>query len=360
MPNLFDPIQFGAIEAANRIVMAPLTRGRSTRDAVPTAIMADYYGQRASAGLIISEATGISRLGLGWPYAPGIWNDAQVAGWRPVTERVHLAGGKIVSQLWHMGRVGHESVMGGQPVSSSAINAPDFAHTYDGKQPYPQPRALALEEIPALIAEYVQAARNAIAAGFDGVQIHGANGYLIDQFLRDNTNKRSDAYGGSIENRIRLMTEVVSAVAAAIGPERTAIRLSPNGDSQGVNDSHPHPLFAAAAAALSDIGIAFLEIREPGPNSSFGKPSDAPVGPVMRAAFNGPFIVNSDYDATSGQAVLDAGEADAVAFGRPFIANPDLVHRYAKGLPLSESDPRKFYSHGPEGYSDYPPATLAA
>ncbi len=354
MPSLFDPITLGAIEAPNRIIMAPLTRGRATRNAVPTPIMADYYAQRASAGLIISEATGISRIGLGWPYAPGLWNEEQVEGWRPVTAAVHAKGGRIVAQLWHMGRLVHPSVGEGQPVSSSAITAPGHAHTYDGNQPYVMPRALDISEIPALLADYGRAARNAIAAGFDGVQIHAANGYLIDQFLRDGANHRSDAYGGSIENRVRLLGEVTRAVADAVGAERTGVRISPNGESQGVTDSDPHPLFAAVGTLLSDIGIAFLEAREPGPDSNFGKPSHPPVAPIIRKAFGGPFILNSDYDAGKAQAVLDSGVADAVSFGRPFIANPDLPARFREGLSLATPDGKTFYTQGAEGYVDYP------
>ncbi|MET0372772.1 MAG: alkene reductase, partial [Rhizorhabdus sp.] len=239
MPTLFDPIALGAITAPNRIIMAPLTRSRATREAVPTPVMAEYYAQRASAGLIISEATGISRAGLGWPDAPGIWNDEQVAAWRVVTDAVHEAGGRIVSQLWHMGRVVHPSFSGEQPVSSSAIAAPDLAHTYEGKQPYVVPRALGIDEMPALVDDYRDAARNAIAAGFDGVQIHAANGYLIDQFLRDGVNRRNDAYGGPIENRLRLLDEVTRAVVDTVGAERTSVRLSPNGVAQGTDDSNP-------------------------------------------------------------------------------------------------------------------------
>ncbi|MBO9375672.1 alkene reductase [Sphingomonas histidinilytica] len=350
MPTLFDPIRLGAIEARNRIIMAPLTRARATRAAVPVPIMAEYYAQRASAGLIISEATGISRAGLGWPHAPGIWNEEQVAAWRPVTEAVHAAGGRIVSQLWHMGRVVHPSVSGQQPVSASAITAPDLAMTYEGEQPYTEPRPLRIDEVPALLADYAQAARNAIAAGFDGVQIHAANGYLIDQFLRDSSNHRTDIYGGSIENRTRLLGEVTRAVVDAVGAERTGVRLSPNGAIQGVDDSDPEPLFTAAAALLSDIGIAFLEIREP---RGLDHP---PVGPAMRRAFDGPFIVNAGYDAAGAQAALDSGAADAVSFGKPFIANPDLPQRFSKGLPILRADVATFYAQGPEGYIDYPSA----
>lgn len=357
MPSLFDPIQLGAITAPNRIIMAPLTRGRATRAHVPTPIMVEYYAQRASAGLIITEATGISRQGLGWPYAPGIWSDEQVAAWTPVTEAVRAAGGRIVCQLWHMGRIVHPSFLGdAQPVSSSATTAPGQAHTYDGKKPYAEARPLRLDEIPALLDDYRRAARNAIAAGFDGVQIHAANGYFIDQFLRDNSNFRDDRYGGSIENRVRLLREVSQAVADTIGADRTGVRLSPNGDSQGVNDSDPDALFGAAAAALSEIDVAFLELREPGPEGTFGKAERPPVAPAIRKAFAGPLILNSDYDAERAQAVLDAGDADAVAFGRPFLANPDLPHRFKKNIGLNKDVMATWYSQGPEGYVDYPAA----
>jgi N-ethylmaleimide reductase len=280
MPSLFDPIKLGALTAPNRVLMAPLTRGRATRDHVPTALMETYYAQRAGAGLILTEATGISREGLGWPYAPGLWTKAQVEGWKPVTAAVHEAGGRIFAQLWHMGRLVHSGFLGGaRPVSASATTAPYEAHTYDGRQPYDEARALGRDEIPRLVEDYAAAARNAMAAGFDGVQIHAANGYLIDQFLRDGSNLRSDDYGGPVENRIRLLGEVTAAVAAAVGADRTAVRLSPNGDSQGVNDSDPNRLFPAAAAALSALGIAFLELREPGFDGTFGKAEVAPVHP---------------------------------------------------------------------------------
>ncbi len=357
MPSLFDPIQLGAIHAPNRILMAPLTRGRSTREHVPTPIMVEYYTQRASAGLIISEATGMSRQGLGWPYAPGIWTAEQAAAWRPVTESVHAAGGRIICQLWHMGRIVHPSFLGGEKgVSASATTAPGKAHTYDGKQPYTEARALRTDEIPGLLEDYRNAARLCLEAGFDGVQIHAANGYLIDQFLRDNSNFRDDAYGGPVENRIRLLREVTQAVADTIGADRTAVRLSPNGDTQGANDSNPNALFGAAAAALSEIGIAFLELREPGFEGTFGRAEVPPVAPVIRAAFKNPLVLNSDYDDVSGQAQLDAGAADAIAYGRPFLANPDLPHRFAKHLPLNKDNMATWYSQGPEGYVDYPVA----
>lgn len=355
MPSLFDPIRIGAIDAKNRIFMAPLTRGRATREHVPTPLMAEYYGQRAGAGLIISEATGISRQGLGWPFAPGLWTRAQVEGWKPVTAAVHARGGKIVAQLWHMGRIVHPSFLDGEPgVSASATQAPGEAHTYAGKQPHATARALRLDEIPGILDDYRHAARNAIEAGFDGVQIHAANGYLIDQFLRDGANLRADAYGGSVENRIRLLREVTTAVVDVVGADRTGVRLSPNGVSNGNNDSHPEILFPPAAAALSAIGIAFLEVREPGPDGTRGKPDRPPIAPAMREAFSGPLVLNSDYDFGRAQAALDADLADAVAFGRTFLANPDLPHRFAKAIPLQPDAMETWYSQGPAGYTDYP------
>ena len=355
MPDLFSAIDLGAIRAPNRVLMAPLSRGRAARDAVPTPIMAEYYRQRASAGLIISEATGISREGLGWPYAPGLWTDEQTESWKPVTQAVHDAGGRIVAQLWHMGRQVHSSVIGGQPVSSSATRTEGQAHTYEGKQDFEVARPLTLDEMPRLLDDYARATRNAIAAGFDGVQIHAANGYLIDQFLRNGANHRDDRYGGSPDNRIRLLREVAERVASLAGADRTSVRLSPNGDSQGVDDSDPQAVFVPAVRALSDIGIAFLELREPGPEGTFGRTDVPKLSPVIRQAFAGPLVLNSDYDtAEAAQAVLDAGVADAISFGRTFLANPDLPRRLRAGAPLNPGNPRTWYSQGPEGYVDYP------
>jgi 2,4-dienoyl-CoA reductase-like NADH-dependent reductase (Old Yellow Enzyme family) len=357
MTTLFDPIRVGAIEAPNRVFMAPLTRGRGTREHVPTPLMVEYYKQRAGAGLIITEATGISQQGLGWPYAPGLWNDAQVAGWKPVTQAVHAAGGRIIAQLWHMGRIVHPSYIGGaQPVSSSATTAPGKAWTYEGKQPYAEARPLRVDEIPGLLEDYRIAARHAHEAGFDGVQIHAANGYLIDQFLRDSANFRTDEYGGPVENRIRLLREVAEAVVGVLGADRVAVRVSPNGDTQGCNDSDPEPLFCAAAAALSEIGISFLELREPGMEGTFGKGDRPPLAPAIRKVFKGPLVLNSDYTAETAQAALDSGVADAIAFGRPFISNPDLVTRLRDGVELAKDNMATWYSQGPEGYVDYPVA----
>jgi N-ethylmaleimide reductase len=356
MTTLFDPIEIGRLTCSNRIWMAPLTRGRGTRDHVPTELMATYYSQRASAGLVISEATGISVEGSGWPYAGGLWSQAHVEHWRVVTRAVHEAGGRMFAQLWHMGRIVHPSLHGVHPVSASATTAPGRAHTYDGKQPYVEARPLGIEEIPRLIGDYVHAAKNAIGAGFDGVQLHAANGYLIDQFLRDGSNKRTDAYGGPIENRVRLLREVVEALADTVGKERTAVRLSPNGDSQGVDDSNQAALFPAAAAALDSLGIAFLELREPGPDGTFGRTDRPPVAPLIRRAFKGPLVLNSDYDFARAQAAIATGAADAITFGRKFLANPDLPYRFAHNLPLNADDPKTWYSQGAEGYVTYPEA----
>jgi 2,4-dienoyl-CoA reductase-like NADH-dependent reductase (Old Yellow Enzyme family) len=354
MPTLFDPIRLGAIEAPNRIFMAPLTRARGTRDHVPTPMMAEYYAQRASAGLVISEAIGITQQGLGWPYATGLWSAAQVAGWRKVTQAVHEANGRIIAQLWHMGRVVHPSfVDGAQPVSASPTTARGHAHTYSGKQPFATARPLRLEEFPALLREYQIATRKALEAGFDGVQIHAANGYLIDQFLRNSTNLRDDAYGGSIDNRIRLLREVTQAVADTAGADRTGVRLSPNGTDQGVRDSDPQAVFVAAAEALSSIGIAYLELREPPLDGTLGASDRPPFAPAIRKAFKGITVLNSDYDFVRAQSALANGDADAISFGRSFIANPDLPQRFRTSLPLAKNNSDTWFTQGAEGYVDY-------
>ncbi|QBE66374.1 alkene reductase [Pseudoduganella lutea] len=354
--SLFDPIQMGSLLLPNRIFMAPMTRARGTREHVPTEMMARYYAARAGAGIIFSEAIGISQQGLGWPYATGIWSGEQIDGWRHVTKAVHAAGGKIIAQLWHMGRVVHPSFLGGaQPVSASATAAPGHAHTYQGRLDYEAARPLQVAEIPQLLEDFRRATRNALAAGFDGVQIHAANGYLIDQFLRDNTNFRDDDYGGSIENRIRLLREVTRAVVEVAGPGRTGVRLSPNTHDQGVMDSAPRLLFPAAAAALSEIGIAHLELREPPKDGDFGKAEGEPIAPLIRQAFNGTLILNSDYPLQRAEAALQSGAGDAITFGRPFIANPDLPRRFASGIPLAKDDRETWFTQGREGYVTYPP-----
>lgn len=361
MTTLFDPIDLDAIHAPNRILMAPLTRARNTRDHVATPMMIDYYRQRAGAGLIVAEATGISPQGLGWPYAAGVWSQEQTEAWKSIVDAVHQAGGRIVSQLWHMGRAVHPSMPGrGQPVSASATTAPGLDHTYDGKQPHVQARPLRVDEVVALLDDYRRAARNALAAGFDGVQIHSANGYLLDQFLRNGTNLRTDDYGGTIKNRMRLMGEVTKAVAEVAGADRTSVRLSPNGDRRGVNDSNPESLFEAVAGMLSDIGIAFLDVREPGYDGTFGQADRPPIAPLMRKAFKGAFVINTDYTVEKAQAALDAGLADAIGFGRLFISNPDLPERIARGLPLVKDDMATWYTQDEKGYLDYPAAAELA
>jgi 2,4-dienoyl-CoA reductase-like NADH-dependent reductase (Old Yellow Enzyme family) len=334
--------------------MAPLTRARSNRDAIPNSLMAEYYAQRASAGLIISEATGISREGLGWPNAPGLWNDEQVTGWSEVTDAVHQADGKIVAQLWHMGRLVHPDLGGSQPVSSSATTAPDFAHTYEGKKPYTEARAATKQDFDRILGDYARAAENAMAAGFDGVQVHGANGYLVDQFLRDSANQRADAHGGSIENRLRFVTKVLSAVGDAIGMEHVGIRFSPNIYSQGVEDSDPIALFTALAHRLEELQVPWIELREAHQPTSAGAIPTAPVSPAMRAIYSGGIALNSDYDGPSAHARMAEGIGDAISFGRPFIANPDLVERVRLGAPLNPGDGDTYYSGGAGGYIDYP------
>ncbi len=357
MPSLFDPIRLGALDCPNRIVMAPLTRGRSDVPGhVPqSALKAEYYSQRADAGLLIAEATGISVEGLGWPKAPGIWSDEQVAGWQPVTQAVHDAGGRIVLQLWHMGRLVHPDFLGGEaPVSASATTAPGYAHTAEGKKDYAQARALAVEEMPRLREDYARAAANAMRAGFDGVQLHAANGYLIDQFLRDGTNHRSDEYGGSIANRVRLLSEVTQTLIDTVGADRVGVRLSPNGETQGCDDSDPQATFTAAAAELQRLGIAWLELREQKPFGNFGK-SDVPrVSPSIRKVFTNPLVLNQEYRLDSAREDIASGLADAISFGRTYISNPDLVERLRADAELAPDNYRTWYSDGPEGYTDYP------
>lgn len=361
MATLLDPIQLGAVLAPNRILMSPMTRGRATREHVPTPIMAQYYAQRASAGLIIAEAAGISRQGLGWPFAPGIWSDDQVEAWTPVTKAVRDAGGHIFVQLWHMGRAAHPSCLDGQlPVSASATTAPDRATTYDGEQLYVEARPLELEEIKGVVADYRRATANAIKAGFDGVELHAANGYLIDQFLRDGTNHRTDAYGGSVKNRLRLLLEVVEVMVEEAGGDRTAVRLSANDMTQGCDDSNPELLFLTAAEELNRFNLAFLEVRASRPLATTYSPKGVlrvpkrNLAPPMREIFTGPFVLNQDYKLEDANAALAAGETDAISYGRAFIANPDLPNRLVKNAPLAPDDMATWHGKGAEGYTDYP------
>lgn len=358
---LFQPLKMGALEARNRIFMAPLTRGRAAEPMfVPNELMATYYRQRAGAGMIISEATGISREGLGWPSAPGIWSDEQAEAWKLSTEAVHEEGGLIVMQLWHMGRIVHPYFLDGKPpFSASATKAPGEAHTPVGKQEYATARAMTLDDIKRTVADYHNAAAQAKKAGFDGVQLHGANGYLVDQFLRDGTNHREDEYGGSPENRTRFMREVLEALIDVWGADRVGIRLSPNGESQGTDDSNPPATFGAAAKVCEDLGLAFVELREPGPEGTFGNTDVPKQSPLIRTIYSGPLILNSDYDAAQAEADVASGKADAISFGRPYISNPDLEKRIAAGAPFNPNKdvPKSWYFPIPEGYVDYP--TLA-
>ena len=362
MPGLFDPLHVGAIEASNRIWMAPLTRARGTKDFVPQPIMAEYYGQRAAAGLIISEATHISLEGSGWPYAPGIWNEQQVEGWKPVTKAVHDKGGKIVLQLWHMGRTTHTKTSGVHPVAPSAITCPEHHfHTYEGNLPPEQPRELTKDDIKRIVGDYAHAAKNAIKAGFDGVQIHGANGYLIDEFLKTSSNKRTDEYGGSSENRVRFLREVVESVVNAVGADRTGIRLSPNASTMGAEyeDGNPEPDTRLAAKIFEEFKIAFVELREPGPQGTFGASTQPKQRGVIREEYKGVLVTNQDLTPDDAKQLVEEGTVDAVAFGRPYIYNPDLFERIENSYPLATGDMTGWYVPDDKfprekGYIDYP------
>jgi len=332
--QLLAPLQLGDLHLPNRVVMAPLTRARAVGpDRVPNALMARHYAQRAGFGLILSEATAVTPQGVGYADTPGLWSEAQVEGWRGVTEAVHAAGGRIVAQLWHVGRISDPVFLeGGLPVAPSAVAV--------------TPRALALDELPGIVAAYRLGAENARRAGFDGVEIHAANGYLIDQFLQDRSNRRTDAYGGPIENRMRLLLEIVDAAIEVWGAGRVGVHLAPRGDAHDMGDSDPQALFAQVARELGRRGVAFLCLRE---HLGAGR-----LLPVIREAFGGAVIANEGLDPDSAEALLGRGEAEAVAFGRLAIANPDLVERIRQGAALNRPDPSTFYGGGEAGYTDYP------
>jgi 2,4-dienoyl-CoA reductase-like NADH-dependent reductase (Old Yellow Enzyme family) len=357
--TLFQPLTVGAINLSHRIVMAPLTRARST-DRVPNQLMADYYRQRSGAALIISEATAISEQGYGWHGAPGIYTDAQVAGWRTVTDSVHEAGGRMVLQLWHMGRVSHPDYHGGAlPVGPSAVAAIGEAHTPTGKKPYVVPHELTPSEISNIVQDYAIATHRAQEADFDGVEIHGANGYLIDQFLRDSANRRTDAYGGSPENRSRFLREVVEAVIGAWSSDRVGVRLSPTMNGNGMADSDVVALYSHVGSLLNPFHLAYLHVAEAiRPGRLFN--GEAPrVTPHIRKAYRGVLLANGGYDKSSAVEAIRSGQADAIVFGQKFIANPDLPDRIRSDAPLNEPDPATFYSVGPKGYTDYPALTKA-
>jgi N-ethylmaleimide reductase len=352
-PDLFDPIDVGPLRLANRIVMAPLTRSRAGAGNAPSKLNVLYYAQRASAGLIISDATQISPQGQGYISTPGIHSAEQVEGWKCVTKAVHVAGGHIVAQLWHVGRISHPSFQpgGAAPVAPSAVRPEAQAYTANGFEPIPTPRALESAEIPAIVEQYAQAARNALAAGFDGVEVHAANGYLIDQFLRNATNKRADRYGGGVENRSRLLMEVVDAVAAAVGSERVGVRISPQNTQNDIADNDPQPLFDYVAERLSQKRLAYLHVIE-------GDTSGRAVAPFdyarLKRAFGGLVIANNAFDKRRASEAIAEGRADLIAFGKPFIANPDLVIRLLLDAPLASVDRETLYGGSEQGYTDYP------
>jgi N-ethylmaleimide reductase len=354
MTTLFDSIKVGALTLPNRMVMAPLTRGRAESNGTPTEIMVEYYRQRASAGLIISEATAISPLGVGWVNAPSIYKPEDITNWQAVTDAVHKAGGRIFLQLWHMGRVSHPDFLNGkQPVGPSAVAAQGESHTPQGKKAYVTPRELSVEEIRATVSDYATATKNAREAGFDGVEIHGANGYLIDEFLRDSANKRTDEYGGAIPNRTRFMLEVVEAVVSAWSSDRVGIRISPTNPYNDMSDSNPVELFTYAAEQLNKFQLAYLHVLEGLPGSMLAGPEPR-VTSHIRSKYNGILIVNGGYNQELGQRALENNEADLIAYGTLFLANPDLVERFCKGAELNTPDSHTFYTSGEKGYIDYP------
>ena len=347
MTTLFDPIQISDLQLNNRIIMAPLTRCRADEGRVPNALMAEYYVQRASAGLIISEATAVTPMGVGYPDTPGIWSDEQVRGWSNVTKAVHAAGGKIVLQLWHVGRISDPIYLNGQlPVAPSAIQPAGHVSLVRPMKDFVTPRALETEEIADIVEAYRLGAENAKAAGFDGVEIHGANGYLLDQFLQSSTNQRTDRYGGSLENRARLLLEVTDAAIEVWGAGRVGVHLAPRADSHDMGDANRAETFTYVARELGKRGIAFICARE--------KEADDSLSPSLKQAFGGVFIANERFTKDQANAWLAEGKADAVAFGIPFIANPDLPERLAQDAELNTPHPETFYGQGPVGYLDYP------
>ncbi|MGV3655204.1 MAG: alkene reductase [Noviherbaspirillum sp.] len=348
MATLFDPLKIGDLTLANRVIMSPLTRSRATGGGrVPNDLMAQYYVQRASAGLILSEATAVSPQGVGYADTPGIWSGEQVEGWRRVTDAVHAAGGRIFLQLWHVGRVSDPEFLDGQlPVAPSAIAPQGHVSLLRPKRAYVTPRALDAAELPGIVADFRRGAENAKAAGFDGVEVHGANGYLLDQFLQDGSNKRTDAWGGTLQGRARLLLEVTDACIAVWGAGRVGVHLSPRGDSHDMGDSDPAATFGYVARELGRRGIGFICVRE-----ALGEDR---LGPRLKQAFGGVYIANEKMTAASAQQLLAAGDADAVAFGKLFIANPDLPRRLLLGAPLNAPRPETFYHPSAEGYTDYP------
>ena len=351
--DLFAPIRLGALTLPNRIVMAPLTRNRALPGNVPGPMTVTYYRQRASAGLIITEASPVCDEGHGYPRTPGIHSAEQVAGWRAVTDAVHAEGGRIFLQLWHVGRISHPSLQpnGAAPVAPSALKPAGQVWTGSGLQDYVTPRALARDELPGIIAAYRQAALNAQDAGFDGVEVHGANGYLLDQFLRSSTNQRDDDYGGPIGNRARLLLEVMEAVIEVFGADRVGVRLSPENRFNDISDAEPQATFDYVVDRLSPLGLAYLHVLE---GDMTGQSAPGFDYAALRRAFAGPYMANCGYDRARAMAAVAGGQADLIAFGRAFIANPDLPARLAADAPLNEADTKTFYAGEEKGYIDYP------
>jgi len=347
MPTLLDPIRIGALDLPNRVLMAPLTRTRASEGRVPNKLMRDYYVQRASAGLILTEATSVTPMGVGYPDTPGIWSREQVAGWREITRAVHGAGGRIFLQLWHVGRISDPIYLDGElPVAPSAIAPSGTVSLVRPQKSYVVPRALETDEVPGIVEEFRRGAENALLSGFDGVEIHGANGYLLDQFLQDGSNKRTDQYGGPVENRARLMLEVTDAVVSVWGADRVGMHLNLRSDSHSVSDSDPIATFGYVARELDARKIAFVVGRE-----SLEEPR---IAPVVRSSYRGVFVANDRLTRESAEDLVASGEADAVAFGKLFIANPDLPARFAANAPLNAWNSATFYAKGAEGYTDYP------
>ena len=351
--SLFDAVSLGDLRLANRIVMAPLTRGRAGESRTPNPMMAEYYSQRASAGLIISEGTAISEQGYGWTGSPGIYTQAHAKGWKQVTDAVHQKGGRIFLQLWHTGRVSHPHFQNGiTPIGPSAIAAIGDAYTPLGKEPYVTPRAMTQQDIAAVVGEYARSTELSKEAGFDGVEIHAANGYLIDQFIRDGSNQRTDAYGGSTKNRLRFLMEVTEAVVGAWSANRVGVRLSPTSSFNSMSDSNPDATFTAAAAVLNKYGLAYLHVLDED-NDDRGQDR---IALRMRKLYAGTYMLNQNYDFNSGTHAIKAGHADLISYGRHYISNPDLVERFRNGIPLSPLDPSSLYQGGAKGYTDYPAA----
>lgn len=352
---LLTSYNLSGLELSNRTVMAPMTRSRADEGNVPTDLMAKYYRQQSSAGLIISEGTQISQQGIGYPWTPGIHTEKQVEGWKKITKAVHEEGSKIFAQIWHVGRVSHPRYHNGQPpVAPSAVKPEGQIFTADGMKDFVTPRALKTDEIPGIIEDYAQAARNAIKAGFDSVEIHGANGYLIDQFIKDGTNKRDDQYGGNIKNRTRFALEVVDAVSDAIGAEKTGIRFSPAGRNQGISDSNPKETFGYLLEQLNDFNLAFVHLMEPMGDVSDLENYPSEVTNYFREMYDGTIITNAGYNQESGNQAIENDTADLVSYGRLFLANPDLPARFATDADLNAQDQSTFYGGDEKGYTDYP------